>query len=292
MSNKANFSRTLWNVGWRTLLRRPWQTVLMILGITLGVAVVVAVDLANASASRAFDLSTEAVTGRATHEIVAGPDGLDETLYADLRRRGILRLAAPVVTDYVSSPQLGDRPFQLLGVDPFAELPFRDHLWRAGDNPTAGLTGFFTEPGAILISAEVTERYGLERGDRITLDVAGYERDAFVVGLLDPADGLSRRALEGIILADIATAQELLNRVGKLDRVDLILAEDDEGAVERISGLLPSSQIPPLSARSMPLMIFRSVLLPLPLLPWIATDSPLANVALASRNTTRACVPS
>jgi len=251
MSDRANFSRTLWNVGWRTLLRRPWQTVLMVLGITLGVAVVVAVDLANASASRAFDLSTEAVTGRATHEIVAGPDGLDETLYADLRRRGVLRLAAPIVTDYVSSPQLGDRPFQLLGVDPFAEPPFRDHLWRAGDAPTAGMADFFTEPGALLISTDVAERYGLERGDRITLDVAGFERDALIVGLLDPADDLSRRALEGVILADVATAQELLNRVGKLDRVDLIVPEDDEEAVERIDQALPpSARVQPIEART------------------------------------------
>ena len=56
-------------------MRHPWQSLLMVLGITLGVAVVVAIDLANASASRAFDLSTEAVAGRATHQIDGGPAG-------------------------------------------------------------------------------------------------------------------------------------------------------------------------------------------------------------------------
>jgi len=45
----------------------------MILGITLGVAVAIAIDLANVSASRAFDLSTEAVAGRTTHQIIGGP---------------------------------------------------------------------------------------------------------------------------------------------------------------------------------------------------------------------------
>ncbi len=241
MNDTTFSSRTLWSVGWRTLLRRPWQTALMILGITLGVAVVVAVDLANASASRAFDLSTEAVAGRATHEIVAGPQGLDEELYVRLRRQGALRMAAPIVTDYVSSLQLGERPFQLLGVDPFAESPFRGYLWQAGDAPVAGLTDFLTEPGAFLISTDVADRYGLERGARITLDIDGFQRGAFIAGLLQPADDLSRRALEGIILADIATAQELLNRVGKLDRVDLILPEDGEETADRISALLPKS---------------------------------------------------
>ena len=69
----------------RTLLRNPIQFVIMILGIALGVAVMVSIDLANASAARAFDLSTSAITGRATHAIVAGDQGLNESLYVQLR---------------------------------------------------------------------------------------------------------------------------------------------------------------------------------------------------------------
>ena len=184
-SQKRTFSsRTLWNIGWRYLLRHPWQSVLMILGITLGVAVVIAMDLANASASRAFDLSTDTVAGRATHQIVAGPQGLDEELYVRLRRQGAVRAAAPIVTEYASSPQLGDRPLQLLGVDPFTEAPFRNYLWGQGDAPIAGLTDFFTRVGAMLVSTDVADRYGLEPGARITLEVAGYERSAVIAGLL------------------------------------------------------------------------------------------------------------
>ncbi|NIV33824.1 MAG: hypothetical protein GWN58_31565, partial [Anaerolineae bacterium] len=92
-------SRTLWNIGLRYLLRHPWQSALMVLGITLGVAVAVAVDLANASATRAFDYSTDSVTGRATHQIVAGPQGVDEALYVEMRRQGLSTegiLAAPI----------------------------------------------------------------------------------------------------------------------------------------------------------------------------------------------------
>ena len=71
----------LYRVAWRYLLRHPWQTVLMIVGITLGVAVMVAIDLANSAASHAFDLSTDTIAGKATHQIVGGPAGLDETIY-------------------------------------------------------------------------------------------------------------------------------------------------------------------------------------------------------------------
>jgi putative ABC transport system permease protein len=213
----------------------------MILGIALGVAVVVAVDLANASASRAFDLSVDAVAGRATHQIVAGPRGFDETLYTELRREGIVRAAAPVIDEYVTSPALGGQPLQLLGIDPFAEPPFRNYLWAGGEASLDELADFLTEPGAIFLSAAVAERYGLDVGDRVPLRVAGRERTGFVAGLLRPSDSLSRRALETLILTDIATTQELTGRLGRLDRVDLIVPEDGGAQLARIEAMLPTN---------------------------------------------------
>ena len=97
----------------------------MVLGITIGVAVVVAIDLANASSSRAMELSTETLAGRATHQIVAPPEGLDENTYSKLAASGLPIKAAPVVTAIVTSPQLGSLPMQLMGIDPFSETAFQ-----------------------------------------------------------------------------------------------------------------------------------------------------------------------
>ena len=249
--------RPLLNAGWRYLLRHPGQTVLMVLGITLGVAVVVAIDLANSAAGRAFDLTTEAVAGRATHQIVGGPAGLDEATYTRLRVEGGVELAAPIVTDYVTSPQLGDRPIQLLGVDPFAEAPFRSYLVGAtagsmADPASVGqLVAFLTRPGALLMSEDLARGRGLAVGDRIALDVAGRRSEGVIAGLLRPADSLSRRALDGLILADIATAQEITGKLGRLDQIDLILPEGDGAPAERISSLLPrDAQIIAVAART------------------------------------------
>ena len=107
MKSPPLFPPILWNIGWRYLLRHRWQSVLMVIGITLGVAVVVSIDLANASASRAFELSTESITGRATHQITDGVNGLDESVYIALRLKGEVDAAAPVITRYVSSSQPG-----------------------------------------------------------------------------------------------------------------------------------------------------------------------------------------
>lgn len=256
MRNTLFVRRTIFVVGWRYLLRHPWQSFLMILGIALGVAVIVAIDLANASASRAFDLSTDAIAGRATHQIIAGPTGIDENLYVDLLRRGALPTAAPVVSDYASSPQLGGILLQILGIDAFVDAPFRSYLGGQGSEqpPIGDLTAFLTQPGAILLSQETAERFNLSPGSTITLDIGGRQRSALVAGLLQPNDALSRRGLENLILADIATAQEFTGRIGRLDRIDLLLPENasQPGGIEsQISALLPPGvQLQTVAART------------------------------------------
>src|SRR5437762_1381195 len=54
---------TLLRAGLRHLTRHSWQAGLSIVGIAVGVAVVVSIDLANESARRAFELSTPASWG-------------------------------------------------------------------------------------------------------------------------------------------------------------------------------------------------------------------------------------
>ena len=94
---------------WRYLQRHPWQMALAVLGVALGVAVVVAVDLANESARRGFELSVADLSGRATHQIFGGPAGLDERLYTGLRQKLGDYPSAPVVEPAASLP--GSNPF-------------------------------------------------------------------------------------------------------------------------------------------------------------------------------------
>jgi len=113
----------------RHLFTHPWQLALAVLGVALGVAVFVSIDLATGSARRALALSLGAVQGRATHEIVAAAqEGLDERLFVRLVQAGI-RPAAPVIEGTVRSAPSNDQPkgavLRLLGVDPFSEGPFR-----------------------------------------------------------------------------------------------------------------------------------------------------------------------
>ena len=226
----------LWRLSWRRLRRRPMQTILLVVGVAIGVAMMVSIDLANGSAQRAFELSTDAVTGRATHRIVpAGPDALQDAVYVQLRQDLGYTLSAPVVEGYVLAEELGALPMRLVGIDPFAEPPFRSYF--DGDGSLESMTSFMTEPGAIIISAEVASLYGIDLGQSMTLDNAGQKSAARIVGLLKPEDDVTSQALEGIIFTDIASAQELFAKQGQLSHIDLIV--ENEVDLERIEALLP-----------------------------------------------------
>lgn len=227
----------------RGLLRHPWQIGLAVVGVALGVSVAVAIDLANASARRAFTLSTEAVSGGATHQIVGGPDGLPDALFARLVLATDLA-AAPVVEEHVT---LGatSRLLHLRGVDVFSETPLRPYLsvlLDAGERGAFDLGALVTQPGACLLLAETAREVRLSPGDRFEIRIAGRPVPLTLAGTLEAADESSRRALADVLVVDIATAQEILDRTGRIDRIDLVVPDGPAGDVSltRVRRSLPA----------------------------------------------------
>jgi putative ABC transport system permease protein len=218
--------------------KHPIQSLLLILGVALGVAMIVAIDLANGSASQAFALSTDSIAGKATHQIVAAPGDLPSSLYEQLRVELGLTDVAPIVTGLVLLKEADDLPLQLLGVDPFAESPFRNYLGNgSGQLSFEALLSLLIEPNTVLLPQALGEQYHLTPGDTLTLLAGGQTQTVKLVGLLQPGDELSQRALNGLILGDISTAQELLDMVGRLSHIDLILPLDADS--QPILDLLP-----------------------------------------------------
>jgi putative ABC transport system permease protein len=222
---------------------------LAVLGVALGVAVVVSIDLANASARQAFSLSTEAVTGRATHQVVGGPNGLPDAAFRDLAlAEGLARAMpmAPVVEGYGRIPGpdgKGIRVLRIFGLDPFSEAPFRPYLKAGGgaQRSEVSLGPLLTRPGAGVLSAATARELGVKAGDSFRLRVGGVTRRVELAGVLQPADESTRRAVADLLVMDIAAAQETLGRTGKLDRIDLIVPEGERGRqlLARAAAVLP-----------------------------------------------------
>ncbi len=221
----------LWRASLRDLTRHRWQTALSILGIALGVGVVIAVDIANGSARRAFDLSVERVAGRATHQIESATGRIPDDQFARLAPQLAGLDASPVIEAPV---RIGPATFTLLGLDPLSLSRLNPDAVEA---PEFGLGTLMTEPGALLLGRADAERIGASPGDRVELIANGVEHGALLAGLLGERVDGSATALDGLALADIATAQELTGRIGWIDRVDLAL---QPGEVEALSGHLPA----------------------------------------------------
>ncbi len=232
----------------RFMRHHPWQTWLTMAGIVLGVAVVVAVDLANASARRAFALSLSSVAGDVTHQLVGGPNGIDEDLYVNMRTTLGIQKSAPLVSARVV---VGGETFTLLGVDPIAELALRRHNFAASGSNTSpdGAAGFLARllkrPDAIVISARSAARLGLQIDDSLAIGLGQRQHRVTLVGIFH---GRNPAATEGLLFMDIAAAQELLGRLGRIDRIDLIL--DPQTQQTLIAWMPDSLQLVDSEARS------------------------------------------
>ncbi len=228
-------NRALLRTGLRYHRRHPLQAALLVLGVALGVAVVIGIDIANVSADRSFRMSTSSLTGKATHQIVGGPTGIADTVFTQLRRTTGFRPSAPVIEGVVQTAD--GRILRLLGIDPFSEAPFRSYVGRSVDFSI--LQRFMTREGAVLLSRDLAAELNVRPGDSLVLLREPRRLRAVVTALLQPSDELARRSLRGMIIADIATAQDMLAMHGRLSHIDLILPSDSAAAAGTLRDVLP-----------------------------------------------------
>ena len=224
----------LWSTSFRHLLRHPVQLLLALLGLALGVATIVAVDVATGSAARAFELSLAAVQGPATHELDGGPAGIDEAWYVQLVRTLHVVRANPVVEGYVTT---GDEALQLLGVDPLAAAGFAAGAGTpdgAVQGPamvldSAGiLAQWLSGAGAALLTRDTATQLGLRPGASFPVDAGGHVLQGHLLGVLGDAGG----GLAAVMLTDVSTAQQWLGLQGRLTRVDLRVPAGAAAAAE------------------------------------------------------------
>ena len=126
-----------------TLRRQPLQALVGLFGVALGVAVVVAIDLAADSARLANRTALESEAGAATHRVVGGPRGVPEQVFATLRMSAGERSATPSVggrVQVISASGMSER-VDLVGVDPFIHFA-HETLGRTlrGDGAIAAAT--------------------------------------------------------------------------------------------------------------------------------------------------------
>ncbi|NOR69774.1 MAG: FtsX-like permease family protein, partial [Methylomarinum sp.] len=218
------------------LYRHPWQLVLAIVGITLGVAVVVSIDLALESSLASFKQTTQLLSGKSSYRIIASDGGLDEKLYTRLRVKHGIQHLSPVINGYVHSTATTENTFKLYGIDPLIENTFQSawqQQYQDGDN-----LSLMTEPNTALISRTTAEKMQLQIGDPFTVMT---DTDIHVLKIIDwIPENDAGELLEHLIITDIATAQELLGLLGRLSAIDVLIDHDQTIKLQQLREALPA----------------------------------------------------
>jgi putative ABC transport system permease protein len=229
----------LWRASLRFLTRHPAQCLLAVSGIALGVAIVVGILLTQASARQAFADSLRSVFGQATHFVVAvdGED-FDENALSLVRRTAPALAPGAIVTgtlrvDAGGAPQA----LQVLGIDAL-------NLRGAPDKARFALLDFLNVPGAMLLTARTARRLALKPGARVAVHDAPAQLTLLATLAADDQTELALG--DDIAVVDIATAQEMLAKAGRLTRIELDAGSDAAAAAQLAAlaqALPPSLQL-------------------------------------------------
>jgi len=211
----------------RSLILRPLRrdlprTLLTVLAVALGIAVVVAIDLAGDAATGSFRSSMRTLSGKTDLEILAN-GGIDESWIGVLDGLAVNANFAPMIEAQAFLPGIGSVP--LYGVDLVAAAEHRRGRTTAtGNGLSAGIT------------TSLARRLHLTVPASLTIGIGGHGQTVEI------GDTVDAGAADFVVM-DIADAQRLLGRYGKLDLIEVTVAPGEDFArVEKaVRGVLPAA---------------------------------------------------
>lgn len=214
------------------------RSAITIVGVAAGIAVVLAIRLTNASSLRGFEAALDMTSGRAGLEIIGSGFGFDEQYVATLDGLRAYGHVSPVI-DGDALALVGEGRTELmrvLGVDILRDFPVRDYdvspasgspgLAEAGPTPPSAsdILSLLVDPSAIVLTRAFADRHGLATGDTLSCVIDDRTLTFTIRGLLEP-EGPARLLDGNFILMDLAAAQQAFNRFGRIDRLDLRIAD-------------------------------------------------------------------
>ncbi len=215
------------------------RTLLCILTVGLGVGVVLAIQLANRSAIQSFESSLVEIAGRANLSIL-GAGGVDELLLPQFRETlGPEVEISPAVEAVAVVPSTRET-LRILGTDILQDSQVRETRLEQAELSTREFLLLLTDPHSIIVGETFALRHGLQTGSQLPL-LVGDRREEFTVRAVLAPQGVGKVLTGNIAVMDIAAAQLAFRRLGKLDRIDLVVPQ---GRVSETRALL-EQDLPP-----------------------------------------------
>ena len=202
----------------RHLTKHPWQLGLAMLGIMVGVAVIVAIRLTQHSAFEAFDAATRTTVGHASHRVVGSSGWVGHAAYQHIAMTFPAMPMTPVINQRVTLLGHTRRTLELIGVDPISRTQITPGLRHDGMH--FDLATLMIEPRSAVINESTANELGLQLGSHIRMQSGSSMTQLKIVALVPPAH-LPGGIVSGVIVVDIATAQEVLQRYHSVGHIDL-----------------------------------------------------------------------
>jgi putative ABC transport system permease protein len=215
----------------RPLFREPVRTSLTILAIALGVAVVLAIDLAGGAATGSFRSSLETLAGDNDLEITAA-GGIPETVVGTLATLPYPIQVSPRIEDYAVIADT-KKSLPLIGLDLVAEASAHTHSEFLLKSSSDNVFEHLGDTDSIWVGSST----GYKAGDRVGLLMNDQVRDYTVRGVYADSNGN-----QSSIVMDIAAAQRALTRSGRVDRILLKVPQTPilEDWQQRLRAVLPA----------------------------------------------------
>jgi len=202
----------------RPVRRRPLRFVTTVVGVAAGIAAVVATISASQAAVASLREGVAEVAGRARLEVTA-PAGVAEELLGRLRPLTGDALVVPVIEEIALVPALGDA-VRVLGVDLLVDAHVRTlELSAEGGTPMA-VAARMLSGRAVLVPASLARRLALRVGGELAVSVRARRETLTVAGIFTPKRFAS--AWDRVLIVDVALAQEMFGRQGRIDRIELV----------------------------------------------------------------------
>jgi putative ABC transport system permease protein len=195
----------------------PWRHALVMLAVALGVALAFSVQVINESALSEFGAAVRAANGEPDLSLRADGDGLDDALLDPIALHPGVRHASPVleVDTYAAAADGRRVALRVLGVDALQVAAVAPELMPQPADGEDRLVPF--DPGAVFANASARQRLGLADGAPLRVQQGPAWQTLRLAGHV-AASG------PPLLVMDVAAAQSLFGRAGRLSRIDLRLA--------------------------------------------------------------------
>ena len=233
------FKDLFWALILRPVLRDPFRMIITILGVAIGVAVFLSIQLANRQTLRSFEESVDLVLGRADAIVHAEGMAFDEKYFQELSHVRKLVKFYPVIEGYGVELKTG-QVVEILGTDLLQDSGIRDFSIKTLEKDLKGLLPLIMDPKGIVLPEKFIPGTNFKPGDKINFLINGIEKTFNVNAILENK-GLARALNGNFALMDIAAAQWAFGRIGKLDRIDIEFKRKENFASirEKLSKVLP-----------------------------------------------------